>query len=1000
MKLLRVLASCAPLLASLATPSQASADVVPDFDQPSTEYRPKFRYWFPDASVPSQSVIDDVEQIAEVGGGGLEFLSFFNYGLGPALTDWSIYGFGTEAFKGLLAAAMNASAAHGLVFDFAFGANQGAGVPSEIETLGLAKELVYGNTTIQAGEAFDGAVPPPVTNFNQLTGFMNLPEQWGPSDLIAVVAGKTITEVLLAEYFYLSILDETNLVDLTDLVDQGSLSWTAPEGNGTWVIFGIYERFTNQRSCVSVANATTALGNGSWMVDHWSSSGAEKMTDFWDEQILSDETIASLVAEVGEYAWEDSMEMQAALPWTDGLLSKFEEIHGYSIVKYLPILFHATNTWGGYLPPYNITYTLGEYVMNGGPYVMDYKTVLSQGYDEYVQHYNDWASSKGLQLSNQPGYNFPIDMTQAIAKVQVPELESLGFSENINQYRQFTGAAHLAGRNVISTEIGAVLGGAYKQRLPELKGLFDGSYAAGVNKMVIHGYAYSGEYVGTTWPGYTPFQYEYTEMWNQRQPAWRHFDDLMNYSSRNSLVMQSGIPKIDVAFYYFQIPYQTGVDVYPIDDMNSLGYTFEYLGPENLVSDQAVVSNGILAPEGPAFKALVIYNQTQITPAASAALIKFAGNGLPIYIVGSVPNTTVGITGQDEVTANMAELLTYDVVHTSNTDDFSASTLAVDGIPQRVSVQGDVSASNLYTFWTSNVESDSDYVYLFNSGADGVFNLSFSVTTDSIPYVLNAWTGDQAPLAVYENGTGSITAQIELKSNETTIISFSTPQTASNIHAISHSANVEAVRQTNCLEALLNDSSSAWVTLANGTRVTLPASNSSYQVANTLGSWSLIVDAYGPSPENNTLEGNVTTIDVGVLDELAPWTNISGIKQASGVGHYTTTFELSDIGQAAVMVDFGPVLHTLRAWVNGQRVAPVDPTNPVSDISDLVVSGNNTLKVEVTTSLFNAVKANVDRVSSIGFGIQTPTYYTDADWQEFGLVGPVEVRSLRKLCVA
>lgn len=290
------------------------------------------------------------------------------------------------------------------------------------------------------------------------------------------------------------------------------------------------------------------------------------------------------------------MEMQAALPWTSNLFSRFEELHGYDITLYLPLLFHPTNAWGGSPPPYNITYTLGEYITDGGPYVEDYKTALSQGYIEYVEHYNEWASSKGIQSSNQPAYNMPVDMvgcslpnrnalvgidyhqregantrqTEAISHVQVPELESLGFSENIDLYRQFTGAAHLAGRNVISTEIGAMPGGAYNLRIPKLKLLLDGSYAAGVNTMVIHGYAYGGEYFNTTRPGYTPFQYVFTEMWNYRQPSWQHLDDLLTYSARNSMVLRSGVSKVDLAFYYFEIPFAFA-EIYPGLDMNQHG---------------------------------------------------------------------------------------------------------------------------------------------------------------------------------------------------------------------------------------------------------------------------------------------------------------------------------------------------------------------------------------------------------------------------------------------
>ncbi|KAI8212848.1 hypothetical protein K4K52_006995 [Colletotrichum sp. SAR 10_76] len=923
------------------------------FDDPSTEYRPKFRYWLPDASVPHQSVVDDVNHLAEVGAGGLEFLPFYNYRLGPALTDWSMYGFGTEAFKGVLAAALNATAAHGLQLDLALGANQGAGVPSVVETVGLAKELVYGNITVPSGKHYSGPVPMPNVQYNMLTGFMNTPEPWGANNLVAVVAGKIVTEVHLTEYFYMSILEEDTLVDLTDVTNQGTLSWIPPEGNGTWIVFGIYERYTNQRSCVSIANAPTALGNGSWIVDHWSSEGAKKMTDFWDHQILSDDTVASLIKEAGEYVWEDSMEMQAALPWTDGLASRFESLNGYSITKYLPILFHATNAWGGYLPPYNVTYTLGEYATDGGPYVQDYKSALGQGYLEYLEHYNTWASAKGLELSTQPAYNMPVDMTQAVAHVQVPELESLGFSESINEYRQFTGAAHLAGRNVISTELGAVLGSTYKQTIPKLKALLDGSFATGVNNIVLHGYAYSGPYPGTTWPGYTPFQYEYSDI------------------------------------------------VYNKSDLNEFGYTFEYLGPSNLVSDHAKVVNGVLAPEGPGYTALIIYNQSQITPNASSALVDFAQSGLPIYIVGTLPNVTIGINGQEEVSSSMDELLTYDSVRFLSTEAFSPSLLIADGVFPRANTHGNSNASNLYTFWTSDTSSQSNYVYLYNTGEDGTFDISLSASPNTAPFILDAWTGKRIALAVYQNTSTGITTRVGLKAHQTLILELSV-STENNLFVIEYSPNVESIHSSSSgnLDIWLHGSDEAWLKLSNGTQIALPPAASPAQAVIILSPWHLVVNSYGPSADNDTLEGEVTIIDGGQLDSLRPWTNIYGIEHLSGVGTYSTSFEWVVDDQAAVTINFGTVLNTLRAWVNGKQLAPVDPTDPVADISRLIITGNNTLKVEVTTTLFNSVKANVDRIFSIGLGPQTPTYYTEAAWEKFGLIEPVEFRSFRTLTVS
>ena len=105
----------------------------------------------------------------------------------------------------------------------------------------------------------------------------------------------------------------------------------------------------------------------------------------------------------------------------------------------------------------------------------------------------NWANSLGLQYSAQPAYNLPLDMLALIPYVNAPETESLGFSNNIDGYRQFSGPADLAGKRVISSELGAEAIMAYQQTLPQL--LFDvkRSLVGGINAFVLHGFAYSGQ---------------------------------------------------------------------------------------------------------------------------------------------------------------------------------------------------------------------------------------------------------------------------------------------------------------------------------------------------------------------------------------------------------------------------------------------------------------------------------------------------------------------------
>lgn len=116
------------------------------FKNPASVVRPRFRYWLPDSSVDIQTVADDIASSGAIGAGGVEFLTFFEYGgqIGsmPPGADWSTYGFGTPPFRKVFKAALEAHKLHGLKMDFALGPNQGQGIPAEPNSEGLQWDLV------------------------------------------------------------------------------------------------------------------------------------------------------------------------------------------------------------------------------------------------------------------------------------------------------------------------------------------------------------------------------------------------------------------------------------------------------------------------------------------------------------------------------------------------------------------------------------------------------------------------------------------------------------------------------------------------------------------------------------------------------------------------------------------------------------------------------------------------------------------------------------------
>lgn len=106
------------------------------------------------------------------------------------------------------------------------------------------------------------------------------------------------------------------------------------------------------------------------------------------------------------------MEFLATLYWTPGLLARFEKARGYSLLKYLPVLFRPDNNWGAASPSYlEIFVSTNSTAAN-----LDYRRTLNEGYHEYLAYIDKWAKQIGMRgYSAQPAYNLPMNMVCANA---------------------------------------------------------------------------------------------------------------------------------------------------------------------------------------------------------------------------------------------------------------------------------------------------------------------------------------------------------------------------------------------------------------------------------------------------------------------------------------------------------------------------------------------------------------------------------------------------------
>lgn len=271
-------------------------------------------------------------------------------------------------------------------------------------------------------------------------------------------------------------------------------------------------------------------------------------------ELVRDASFLDLTLVVEAYmgqGWEDSPEVVSNISWTRSLPRRFEQLHGYDLMPYLPLIMFGNNNIAIQATNPGKVHAVLDTLDRGQGVVNDYRAVLEAGYREYIITIRNWLNLKlGLPFRAQVSYNLPMDMAAQVPLVDIPEVESLGFHDKPDAYKQYTGAAALSGKRVVSNELGAVAGSAFSYTLSSLLYSANRAFTSNVNKFVIHGQVYTGNYYNTTWPGHVPFQYVFSEPFSNKQPAWDNgMAEVMDYLARTQHAMQAGLPRLDIAIY-------------------------------------------------------------------------------------------------------------------------------------------------------------------------------------------------------------------------------------------------------------------------------------------------------------------------------------------------------------------------------------------------------------------------------------------------------------------
>ncbi|KAF9266136.1 hypothetical protein L218DRAFT_1075129 [Marasmius fiardii PR-910] len=969
----------------------------------------KWRYWIQDASIDPDVVRFDVAEMAGVGSAGFEFLSYQSYGgldgnTGHTVLDPTDVAFGSDLFSTATKVAVEAAIQNNITIDFTLGPAQGAGVPvspDDVDQVGMLTELLLGHTFIKPGGSFNGSLPPPnITPFTDKDGVIRSANTT-VNTLVAVLGAKVAdgTDTATARRV---TLDIDTVVDLTNQV-QGSrsdvtISWTPTNSNVTNALMAFYYHRNGFPEAVGGFNGARPDKPGSWgafVVDHFSPSGVEVSSQFIQDNVLSRQGIGEMLARpgVGAYMWEDSVEWRGQVWWTDAFADRFTERHGYPVNKYLPIL-HSQGR--GNAPNLNQSFQFGD--MNATvAFLNDYRDATTAMYLEYMSAFNEWSHSVGMEFSHQPAYGFDLDVAASAGIPDVPEIESLALPF-IDEARQLSGGVHLGQHNLFSSEIGARVGLAISLTMTQLLEDCKSQYAAGVNIALLHGYPYSGQYPETTWPGLTTFGYGFSEMHGPRQPAWEHYKEYLDFLARTQYVLQAGAAKMDVAIYRAEYGFD---DTPPFRDTSLLnaGYTYEYISPENLKLPGVSVVDKRLSPGGPAYKALVLNRVQNTTVDAAKRFLEYAQNGLSIILNTLVPNGLPGIdvngTRSQEVRDMMAQLVTLPSVRIVQDEPSIVNALASLGVIPSVAINPP--STTLYSIRRDETPTKIHF-YLYNQGTKQI-NFTLTLNTGfegpGNPYFLDPWSGRVQSVAIWDiTSNGEIVIpSLSLAANQSALFSVTSENAFEDVplpefHISRADPDVYAsVSDSGGIEVRSRSEGEKAVSLSDG-RELMVNINLKGEVVRELSGWQLNITKWQPPEDLNEVRSVLVPLPpLNLTNGLVPWDQLDGHTNTSGVGTYTTTFEWRHAvdGGVGIELDFGVVVHTVKAWLNGVQITTADPTRPIVDISDIVKEGTNTLRVDAASTLLNLVNS-VSGVRTLGQGRGSTTKH-----QQYGLVAPVRL---------
>jgi hypothetical protein len=424
------------------------------------------------------------------------------------------------------------------------------------------------------------------------------------------------------------VINRSRVLDLTDHLDrEGRLSWDVPPGTWTVIRFGHTSNGTENRPAPQ--------GGHGLECDKLSKAGVQAVFDGFVRKIVQD--IKDVSPDVLVSTHVDSWEV-GPQNWTENFREEFQQRRGYDPLLFLPVM----------------TGRVVENLEVSERFLWDLRqTVSDLLVDNYAGHLHELARQNGLRLSIEAYDGDPaIDLDYARqADEPTGEFWILPPYEMDYSCTEMASAAHVYGKPIVGAEAFTATSAEKWLWHPFMvKGYGDWAFCEGINRFVIHRYAFQPWTDPERAPGMTmgPFglHYERTETWWNQSKAWNE------YLTRCQFLLQQGHFVADICFLgpetsplHWQAPLQS---------RERIGYSFDLCTASAVLNRMNVKDRRIVLPDGMAYRVLVLPELETMTPALLAKLRELVQAGATI--VGPKPVKSPSLMGFPQCDADVSRM--------------------------------------------------------------------------------------------------------------------------------------------------------------------------------------------------------------------------------------------------------------------------------------------------------------------------------------------------------